>query len=169
MKIGINIKFGIAAGLINCIAWYMIARSQNYYSFNVEQYRYYVTLLLLLIGIPASVYFERRSSNGFIEFKNALKCGVLYSIVLALIIAIFNYVYYKFIVPDAIEYFVSEAKKSMAENKVKAEDIPKNIELVISYFGSFRMFMSTLIIGLLMSLGASAILRRKDPQAFQAN
>ena len=169
MKIGISIKFGVAAGLINCIAWYYIAHSFNYYSFHVEQYRYYVTLLLLLTGIPASIYFERRFRSGFIDFKDALKTGVLYSIILSLIIAIFNYAYYKFIVPDAIDYFVSEAKKSMVAGKIKEEDVPKNLELVISYFGSFRVFMSTLIIGLLMSLAASAMLRRKDPQAFQAN
>ncbi|MFY9309998.1 MAG: DUF4199 domain-containing protein [Bacteroidia bacterium] len=169
MKIGINVKLGIAAGIINCIAWYLIARSENYYSFNVEQYRYYVTLLLLLAGIPASTYLERKTNNGFIEFKDALKCGVLYSIVLALIIAIFNYTYYKFIVPDAIDYFVSETKKSMMAAKVKEEDIPKNIEFVTSYFSSFRVFMQTLIIGLLMSLAASAILRKKNLQSFQAN
>lgn len=169
MKVGINVKLGVVAGIINCIAWYLIARSENYYSFNVEQYRYYTTLLLLLTGIPVSTYLVRKASGGFIEFKEALKCGVLYSIVLSLIIAIFNYTYYKFIVPDAIDYFVSEAKKSMETAKVKEEDIPKNIELVIGYFGSFRMFMSTLIIGLLMSLATSAILRKKNLQAFQAN
>ncbi len=169
MKIGINVKLAIAAGLINCIAWYIIARSLNYYSFNVEQYRYYVTLLLLLIGIPVSIFYERKHNNGFIEFKDALKCGVLYSIVLSFSIALFSYTYYKFIVPDAISFFVSEAKKSMIESKVKEGDIPKNIELVISYFGSFRVFMSTLIIGLLMSLAASAILRKKNLQAFHAN
>lgn len=168
MKITLNIKLAIAAGIINCIAWYDIARSLNYYSFNVEQYRYYVTLLLLLIGIPGSIFYERKH-KGFIEFKNALKCGVLYSIILSFIIAVFNYTYYTFIVPDAIDYFVSEAKKSMIGSKVKEEDIPKNIELVISYFGSFRVFMSTLIVGLLMSLAASAILRKKNPQAFHAN
>ena len=169
MKIGINVKLGIAAGIINCIAWYLIARSENYYSFNVEQYRYYITLLLLLIGIPTSTYLERKANSGFIEFKEALKCGVLYSIILALIIALFNYSYYKFIVPDAIDYFVSETRKSMEAAKIKEEDIVKNLEFVSSYFGSFRAFMQTMIIGLLMSLATSAILRKKNPQLFQAN
>ena len=171
MKISLSVKFGIVAGLINCAAWYMIAQSFNFYSFKVEHYRYYTTLVLLLIGIPLSIYFERKKNNGFIEFRDALKAGVLYSLLLSILIAIFNYIYYKFLVPDAIDFFVSEAKKSMAlaEVKVKEEDIPKNVELVISYFSSFRVLMSTFMIGLLMSLGASAIFRKKNPQAFQEN
>ncbi|MGB3946875.1 MAG: DUF4199 domain-containing protein [Bacteroidia bacterium] len=169
MKISLSVKFAIIAGLINCAAWYMIAKSLNYYSFNIEHYRYYITLGLLLIGAPLSIYFERRNSGGFIEFRDALKAGVLYSILLSALIAIFNSIYYKFLVPDAIDYFVSEAKKSMALANVKEEDVPKNVELVISYFSSFRVLMSTFMIGLLLSLGASAIFRKKNPQAFKEN
>lgn len=169
MKISLSVKFGIVAGLINCAAWYMIAQSLNFYSIKIEQYRYYATLALLLIGIPLSIYFARKSNNGFIEFRDALKAGVLYSLLLSALIAIFNYIYYKFLVPDAIDFFVSEAKKSMVLAKVKEQDIPKNVEFVVSYFSSFRVLMSTFMIGLLMSLGASAIFRKKNPQAFQEN
>ena len=61
MKINLGIKLGIVAGIINCIAWYVIANSLGYYSFAVEQYRYYVTLLLLLFGITISIYLERKN------------------------------------------------------------------------------------------------------------
>jgi hypothetical protein len=169
MKIGLNIKLGIAAGIINCVAWYLIAQSLNYYSFSIEHYRYYATLLLLVFGISFSIYFQRKHSGGFIEFKDAAKCGIIYSIVLSFIIAVFNGIYYKFIIPDAIDYFVSEAKKSMIAGKVKEEYITKNVELVVSYFGSFRVFMSTLIIGVILSLIAGGILRKKNPLAFNQN
>ena len=170
MKITLNIKLGIVAGIINCIAWYGIAMSLNYYSFSVEQYRYYITLLLLILGISISIYFERKNKSGFIEFKEAAKCGILFTIALSLILAIFNYVYYKFMVPDAVDYFVSEAKKSMVEGKIKEEDIAKSLEVVKSYFGSFRMFMSTLIMGVLLSLIAGGIFRKKNSLiSFSAN
>ena len=170
MKISLNIKFGVVAGIINCIVWYCIAKSLNYYSFSVEQYRYYSTLLLLLVGIFISIYFERKGKGGFIEFKEAVKSGILYSILLSLLLAIFNYVYYTFLIPDAVDYFVSEAKKSMIEGKLKEEDIAKSLEVVKSYFGSFRMFMSTLILGIIFSLIAGGIFRKKNPlPTFSAN
>lgn len=163
MKIALNIKLGIAAGIINCIAWYAFAKSLGFYSLNIEQYRYYVTLLLLFSGIFISVYFERKKNTGFLDFKDALKSGILYTITLALILAIFNYFYYKFIATDAIEYFLSDAKRLMTAGKINEGDMKKNLEVIASYFGSFRMFMSTLIMGILISLLAGAVLRKKKP------
>jgi len=169
MKISLNIKLGIVAGLINCIAWYFIAKSLGYYSFAIEQYRYYITLFLLLFGISISIYFERKNRGGFIEFKDAAKSGILYTIALAFILGLFNYIYYKLLIPDAVDYFVSEARKSMVEGKVKEEDITKSLEMVVSYFGSFRMFMSTLIIGVILSLITGAIFRKKNPHPINEN
>ncbi|MCE9538345.1 MAG: DUF4199 domain-containing protein [Bacteroidetes bacterium] len=169
MKINLGIKLGIGAGIINSIAWYVIANSLGYYSFAVEQYRYYATLLLLLFGITISIYLERKNKGGFIDFKAAAKCGVLFSVALSLILAAFSYIYYKFIIPDAVDYFVSEARKSMIEGKMTEENITKSLETVISYFGFFRMFMSTLILGVILSLIAGGLLRKKNPQPFSGN
>ncbi|MES2591312.1 MAG: DUF4199 domain-containing protein [Bacteroidota bacterium] len=169
MKISLSIKIGIAAGIINCIAWYLIARSLQYYSFGVEQYRYYTTLLLLLFGISIAIYLERKQKGGFIEFKDAAKSGILYSLTLSIIISAFSFLYYKFIVPDAIDFFISEAKKSMIADKIKEADMPKNIELVTSYFGFFRIFMSTLIMGVIMSLITGGIFRKKNPHPISLN
>ncbi len=161
MKIGLNIKLGILAGVINCAAWYGFAKSLGYYSINIEQYRYYVTLLLLLFGIFASVFFTRKSAAGFIDFKVAVKCGIIYAITLALSLAIFNYFYYKYIAVDAVDYFLADARKLMETDKVKEEDIAKYLETLKSYFGFFRMFMSTLLMGVIISLLSGAVLRKK--------
>lgn len=170
MKVSINVKLGIAAGIINCIIWYFAARSFNYYSFDVDRYRYFATLLLLLTGIFASVFLQRRSNGGYIDFKPGLKCGFLYTMVLASFLGLFNFLYYSYIAPDVVDFFVSEAKKAMAEQKLNETDITQNLEMVRSYFGSFRMFMSTVIIGVIISLLAAAVLRKKDPAPnFSAN
>ena len=108
MRIGINIKFGIAAGIINCAAWYFIAKSLGYYSLDIYSYKYYITLLLLLVGVFTSIYFERKSKGGFIDFRHALKTGILYALILSLFLFIFNFVYHKYITPDAIDFFASE-------------------------------------------------------------
>lgn len=169
MKVGLNVKLGIIAGIINCLAWYLIAKSLNYYSLDIDRYRYFVTFLLLLSGIGISIYYERKNNNGFIEYKDAAKCGILYTLILASFLAIFNYVYYTYLVPDAIDYFLSEAKKSMIEDKLTDDNIAKQLEFLKGYFGSFRMLMSTIIMGVIISLITAAFFRKKNPQIFSAN
>jgi len=167
MKIGLNIKLGIFAGLINCLIWYLVAKSLNFYSLNIDQYRYYATLILLVLGIFITVYFERKSNGGFLDFKKGTKAGVVYALILGITLGIFNFLYYKFIVPDAIDYFVSEAKKLMIDQKVSPENIAKSTEVIISYFSSFRMAMSTVIVGVIVSLLAGAVFRKRDPNTIQ--
>ena len=163
MKLPLNVKLGIAAGLLNCLAWFIFSKIFGYYTVSVDQYRYYVTLLFLLIGIFISVYYERKNGGGYIEFRDALKSGFLYTLVLGAFLGIFNFIYYKFIAVDAVDFFLSEARKKMQEGNVKEEDIGKNLEVIKSYFGSFRMLMSTVIMGVIMSLLASSIFRKKKP------
>jgi hypothetical protein len=165
MKSSLNIKLGIGAGLINCIAWYMVSRSLTYYEVvSIDIYRLLFTISLLILGIFLCVFFERKSNNGFLEFKYAFKTGILYSMLLALLLAIFNFIYYKYIAPDAIEYYVSDQKKlAITLQKLKPEEFPKFEEAVRSYFSSFRMFMSTVIMGVIISLVAAGILQKKAP------
>jgi hypothetical protein len=166
MKSSLNIKLGIGAGLINCIAWYMLSRSMTYYEVaSIDFYRLLFTISLLITGIFLSVFFERKANNGFLEFKYAFKTGILYTLLLAVLLAIFNYLYYKFIAPDAAEYYVSDQKKLiLMTEKIKPEDLPKIEEAIKSYFSSFRMFMSTVIMGVIISLVAAGILQKKAPQ-----
>ncbi len=169
MKIGINIKLAIIAGIINCIAWFAFSKSLGYYSISIEQYRYYVTLFLLLSGIFISVFIERKKNEGAIEFKDALKTGILYAITLGLMLAIFNYIYYKYMAVDAIDYFIGEARKLMEAEKLKEKEILAYLDTLKSYFGSFRMFMSTLIMGVIISLLLGAILRKKKSNTQTGN
>ena len=85
MKIGINVKLGVIAGLIICIAWYAFAKSLGFYAVEVYIYRNYVSLAVLILGIFLTVFLTRKSKNGFLEFSQGLRAGVVYSLVIALI------------------------------------------------------------------------------------
>lgn len=170
MKINLSIKLGILAGLINCIAWYFIAKSLSYYSLFIEQYRYFTTLLLLLFGIAVSIYFERKNKGGFINFKEAAKSGILFTLALSLILAVFNYIYYKFIIPDSIDFFVSEERKAWLTHNRTLEETNKYIaEYYIPSYGTFHILMTTIILGIILSLISGTILRKKNPHPINAN
>ena len=163
MKIPFHIKLGIVAGIINIIAWYIFSVKFGYYSLHVDQMRYFVSLFLLFVGTFVVVFYQRKQQSGYINFKDALKSGILYTIPVALLLGIFNYIYYKYIAIDSVDYFINEDKNTMLKNGMKEVEVTKTLEVVKTYFGSFRIFMSTIIMGLIFSLLASAILRRKRP------
>lgn len=165
MKIAINIKLGILAGVINCAAWYAFAKSMGFYAVEVYIYRNYVTLAVLIIGIFLSVFLTRRSKKGFLEFKEALKTGVLYSLMLAIILAVFNYMYYKFITPDTIDYFISEARNSDFAKNLSTAELSKFLAEERSNFSSFKLIPPIIFFGIISSLIAGAIFQRKNPNA----
>lgn len=163
MKIGINVKLGVVAGLIICIAWYLFAKSLGFYSVEVYIYRNYVTLAVLILGIFLTVFLTRKSKNGFLEFSQGLRAGVVYSLMIALIIVIFNYLYYKFITPDTIDFFISEAKNSDFAKKLSGDELNQFLIAERSTFNSFKLVPPILFFGLISSLIASAIFQRKNP------
>lgn len=162
-KINLSIQFAIVAGLLNCIAWYALAKNMGFYEIKVYVYRNYLTILLLFLGIFLSTFFTKRANSGFLDFKKAVKDGLLFSFVLAVIIAIFNYLYYNVITPDTIDFFLSEAKKFMLQypDKYKAEDIPKYLEGERGNFSSLKLIPPILFFGLIISLLAAALFQKK--------
>lgn len=169
MKIGLNVKLGVFAGIINCITWYAVAKQLGFYSIEVYVIRNFVTFGLLVTGIFISVYMARKNNKGFLEFNTALKTGVVYSLIIAIVLAIFNYVYYTYITPDTIDYFISEVKKDAIAHHVKNVDIEKFLEAERSNFSSYKLMPPILFFGLVISLLAGAVFQKKDPHAFSAN
>ena len=163
MKISLSLKLGIVIGIINCIVWYAIAKQLGFYSDQVYRLRNFITLGVLVVGIFLSVFFTRKGNNGHIEFKNALKAGMVFSLMVAITLAIFNYIYYTFITPDTIDYFLSEAKKSAIAHNIKPEEIQKFLDAEKDNLGSFRLVPPLLFYGLIISLLAGAVMQKKDP------
>jgi hypothetical protein len=169
MKINLSIKLGIAAGLVNCIAWYMYAKQLGFYAIEVYVYRNYTTLALLLLGILLLAFLERRKNAGFLEFKDALRKGMFYSLIVAVIIATFNYIYYTYITPDTIDYFLSEAKKAAVAHDLKGDDLQKFLDGERNNFTSFKLVPPVLFFGLISSLLAGAIFSKKNPNLVNLN
>jgi hypothetical protein len=171
MKIALNVKLAVIAGILTILIWYVAARSLGFYSLSIYSYKFFTTLFFLLLGIFLSVFFERRNLGGYISFKAAVRTGLLFSLVFSLIIGLFNFLYHQFIAADAIDFFVSEERKAWLEHNRTVDEVNKYIvEYYIPSFGTFHTIMTTIIWGVILSLLAGAIFRRKNPNpAFGAN
>ncbi|MCW3102108.1 MAG: hypothetical protein JWO09_548 [Bacteroidetes bacterium] len=170
MRFPISVALGLLAGLILSIGWYAMGKSIGFYSVQVFINVYILKLCLIIAGVFISVYLVKRRNNGFLEFKTALQTGMLYCLVFAVIAAIFNYIYYTYITPDTIDYFVAEAKKyAEGMGNIKGDDLTKFLDAERSRFGSFAAIPPILFWGLIVSLIAGLIFQKKDPHAFSAN
>jgi len=160
MKIEANIKLAVIAGAIMCTTWYFMAKSLGFYSLHIYTYKFYISLFLLFAGIFFSIFYKKKS-QGFISFKIALKTGIVYALLFGAITAVFNYIYHKTIVPDAIDFFASEERKAWLSHGRSLDEVNKYLsEYYIPSFGSFHLFMVSLIWGILLSLLCAAILRK---------
>jgi hypothetical protein len=169
MKFPLSVTIGLIAGAVFSATWYGMAKSMGFYNVNVYVYRNYLTFLLILLCVFSTVLLEKRKGKGFLEFKKALQAGMTFSLVFAVFIALFNYVYYTFITPDTVDYFMSEAKNQMTADKIKPEDMPKYLESVKGNYGSFRLIPPVLFWGLIISLMAGALFSKKNPYEFGEN
>jgi hypothetical protein len=169
MKIESTIKLGLVLGSLNCLLWYILAVTKGFYVIEVYVYRNYFTLATLVAGIILSIYFLKRKNMGFLDFKEAIKTGLVYTFVFAIILSIFNYIYYHFISPDTIDYFLNEAKNKLIENKVKPQDIPFYLNSERNNFSSLKLLPPILFFGLVSSLISGALMRKSDPNKFSAN
>lgn len=166
----ISITTGIIAGILFCAIWFMMAKSLGFYEVKVYMYRNIVVFPMIILGVFISVFLTRRSNEGFLEFKQALQAGMLFALVFATVVAVFNYCYYHFITPDTIDYFVSEAKKDiMADPRYKADELPKQLEGVRANYDSFRLVPPVLFWGLIISLLSGLLLQKKSPHTFHEN
>jgi hypothetical protein len=170
MKFPISVIAGLVAGLILSVLWYVMAVSMGFYSVDVFIAVYLVKLGLIIAGVFISVFLIKRKNKGFLEFKTALQTGMLFCIVFAVIASIFNFIYYKYITPDTIDFFVSEARRyGETTAKLKGEDLTKFLDAERGRFGSFTVIPPILFWGLIVSLIAGLVFQKKDPHAFSAN
>lgn len=161
-NIGLNVKLGITSGLLICLIWFFAAKMLGYYSLLIYSYKFYSTILFLLLGVFIVTLYQRKQNGSFIDFKEAVKTALLYSIVLASVITLFNTLYHAFIATDAIDYFVSQEKQAwIAHGRTDAETAEYITKFYIPSFGSFHTFMTTIIWGVLFSLLAGAVTRKK--------
>ena len=170
MKLPFSISAGIAAGIIFSLSWYLIARSIGFYNGDVYLYRLFLIFGLILLGVLVCVVVTKRRGNGILEFRTALYAGMLYCVGFAILVALFNVFYYKFITPDTIDYYMSEAKR-YGENvlKVKQADMPKFLDGEKARFSSLGQIPPILFWGGIVSLVTAALLQKKPPHTFSEN
>ncbi|WP_028980084.1 DUF4199 domain-containing protein [Sporocytophaga myxococcoides] len=139
------------------------------------EYLYQISLSFSIVAyliLAAGIYLGSKKAkesiyNGKISFSQSVMAGVIISFFAGLSWGLFSYAYAKWINPDLGDFFVKETISSMQKSGLKPDEIAKQVENIKKGFSPgqqlFTTAFFTTLIGLMISLVVSIIIRNRDP------
>jgi len=158
-------KYGILTGIIVAtflIAFFAIVNGLNstfdwgFKPGNIQGITGLLSIPILATGIFMTVSRVKKEQNNSLTYLQALKAGVLVSIITAIIVALFSYIYCTIINPGFAQYMVSEAQKQMAADHESRQQIATDsANLLKAYSPGAQVFHSLVgqsVVGTIISL-----------------
>lgn len=127
---------------------------------------------LALLSVPLFIGIKHKRDfqfGGYITLRKAMITGVAISIMSGIIIALYNYLHYRYIDTDVISYWAQEAKRlGTAEKKSEAE-IQEAINMLKEFYSPFKQatvaLTGVLGAGTVLSFILSTFLIKSAPES----
>jgi hypothetical protein len=126
---------------------------------------YYV---IFAFGIVWVEFFMRNQRlDGYITFGKAFLVGFYASLAVALVMAVYSYVYMSYINPGMIDEILSKTEEQIIEKNpdISDEDLSTALDMTVTFMKPGMMaamsMLGTLITGALLSLVAAVFVKRK--------
>lgn len=121
---------------------------------------------ILLAGIfIATTTYRNEHRGGFINYGTALGFGTLTIFFASVITAVFTFMFYKFLAPDALVQVKTAAEIQILQTNPNISD--QELDLAMRFVSPMLMSITTIFsytfLGFVISLITSALLRKKDP------
>ncbi len=146
----IEFKFGLFTSFLLFI-WLIIEYTllvPNYHQFSA--YLSYIAVLIPVAGIYFGIRERKNKVNfGYISFKGAFRTGIIITLIVAVFVTIFVYVYYEYINPGFVNYLGAETEKKLLQDGVSRDEINASVE-VIKYRYSLNIQMIQQLIFILI-------------------
>lgn len=160
----VGIRYGLIVGLVSCIitfALYVTGQEQGPLR--------WLSTLVLVGGLVIAMRYFKQANGGYMSYGQGLGIGTLVSAVSGVLTAIFVYIYMSFIDPTAIERMMDKARSDMeARGGMSDEQIDQGMAMAGKFMSAPALTVSVLvgsiIIGFLISLVVSAILKHTKPE-----
>jgi hypothetical protein len=162
----IIIKFSLIYALI------LIALNLILYILDMQNKMNVFSTIALIVITLGSVYFgilSRRDNvmDGFITYGQGVSTGMLISLVAALIVSVYSFVFATFIDPDFMQNIINQAKRDMIEKGESEEAIEMAIGMMSKmnkpWIFALMGLLGQLFYGLITSLIVSNFTKRIDP------
>lgn len=170
-----SFKYGSIAGVIMVVVFFLpfiIFKGQDLYNFFlVGEIIGYSTMILSLLFVFFGIRSYRDSElGGTITFGKAFATGLLITLVASIIFGLFTVLLYTVISPNLGNEMIEFYKRAIMESGQSKEIIDIKLAEMESYrglynnaaFNGFLMFATVFLIGMVVALISSFILKRKN-------
>ena len=159
-----GLRYGLLTGLVSVIFSFGMFAAQM-----EDSPLKYIGYLIMIGGLVMAMRHFKASNYGFMSFGEGLGIGVMASAVVGLLSAIFTYVYMNIIDPDVVGRMMEKARAGMEEKgSLSDEQIDQSMAMASKFMnGPFMVVMvvlSSVLIGLLLSLVISAFIKHSKPE-----
>jgi Protein of unknown function (DUF4199) len=107
----------------------------------------------------------RDQLGGFITFGQGFITGLVYAVIVGILAAIFTYLYFTFLSPQAWEQVLAASRDSMSANKnITSDQAERAMEFTTKYgimFAAAGAVIGTPIVGAIISLIGAAIFKKE--------
>jgi hypothetical protein len=157
------LKFGLYSGITILVLFLCSYSFMTDLSFETQEVLGYTSMFAALVFVFFGIKSYRDKENGgYISFGRALGLGLLITLIPALAFGIFDAIYVTYVYPEFFsEYYTAMQAKMSPEELVKMEADMESMKFFFTPFGTFLlMFLTVFILGFIISLLSSMILRR---------
>lgn len=125
----VGLRYGLLAGLVNMLLTFGL----NVLHMPENQVVFGLRLILLVTGVVLAQREYRQRHAGFMGYGQALGIGLLVSLVMGVLSALFFYGYTTFIDPGIIDQMMEKARTDAAAYGTSEEQLDEAMELVARY------------------------------------
>jgi len=127
---------------------------------------------IFLIGaiVWGTIEYRNKVLNGFMSYGKAFSTSFMIVLFAAIILAIYNFIFYQFIAPDAVQDLADIGRESIIERApdISDEQLDETIQATSFMYTpiwlSIMGLVSQLIIGVIISLITSIFLKKEDKE-----
>jgi len=124
-----------------------------------------VTYGVWIGGIVMAVKYHRdQELGGFVSFGRAFGLGLVTALIMGIIGALWTYIFFSFIAPEAIDMIMEAAMENMPEGQAEATEGMMSAMMSPGAM-TIWMIVGSLVGGGIISLIVAAIMKREQPYA----
>jgi hypothetical protein len=124
--------------------------------------------IILIAGIILAIKQYKAMNHGYLAYGQGLGIGSLISVIFGFMMGIFTWLYTSFIDPDYMAGVMEKQRVKMIEDGLSDEQIDSAMKIAENFQGPLTMILGTafitLIIGFILSLIISAIMKNSRPE-----
>jgi hypothetical protein len=168
-----TIKFGVITGIISGVflfGFFSIAIALNrHFGWEIQASRIQGIGGLLSIPIQAiGIYMAMQNYkkiNGTLTYGQAIKTGIIVAVTIAVVVAVFSFLYCRVVNPGFREFMVKDTQKAMIAKGAGQQDIDQGMSITSKQFSTGSQVMMALIgqfaVGTIISLIIGLFVRTK--------